>query len=234
MIFNVGPSGSKSVEIIADGTTYRYLDTEISNSYFKISPDGTTGWKLWIYASLEVKFNYLVNIDIFAVGKGGNGAGAGGSYEYGYYAGGGGAGGQVITRENVAVNIATAYSVVIGNDATTIEDLDISASRGGNASGRSGGSHVGTGADGGGGRYINDHTYPATNIGPDSGGGGFYAFGDRDFDGIQYANGGGGGDRTPESRGRVYSSQGSGGAGGCSSVGPTGGISGIVIMRNAS
>ena len=36
-------------------------------------------------------------------------------------------------------------------------------------------------AGGGGGRYINDHTYPATNIPPSSGGGGYYAFGEYEF-----------------------------------------------------
>lgn len=234
MIFNVGPSGSRSIEIIANGTSYRYIGTEISNQYFKISPDGNMGWKLWIYATVDIKFNYLVNVDIFAVGKGGNGASAGGSYEYGYYAGGGGSGGTVVTVRNASVNIAKAYSVVIGSEATTITDLGISAPRGGNGSGRNGGAGTGTNAHGGGGRYINDHTYPATNIPPDSGGGGYYAFGDSSFDGIQYANGGGGGDRTPESRGKVYSSRGSGGAGGCSGVGPTSGIDGIVCMRNAA
>ena len=233
MIFNIGPSGSRNIEITANGTTYRYIGTEISNSYFKISPNGTDGWKLWIYKSLSIKFKYLVKVDIFAVGKGGDGAGAGGNYEYGYYAGGGGGGGSIVTSKKTSVTINTSYAVSIGNDATTIEALGISAAKGGNASGRSGGSS--TTAGGGGGRYINDHTWPSpTNIGPDSGGGGKYAFGESSFDGVQYANGGGGGDRTPETRGVVYSSQGSGGAGGCSNVGPTSGKDGIVIMRNAS
>lgn len=232
MIFNIGPSGSRSIEIIANGTSYRYIGTEISNTYFKISPNGTDGWKLWIYKSVTIKFYYLLSVDIFAVGKGGNGAGAGGSFDYGYYAGGGGGGGSIVTVNNTSVNIASTYTVVIADEATTIAELGISASRGGSASGRSGGAS--TTASGGGGRYINDHTYPATNIGPSSGGGGVYAFGDSSFDGVQYANGGGGGDRTPESRGRVYTSNGSGGAGGCSSVGPTAGIDGIVIMRNSA
>ena len=59
MIFNVGPSGSRSIEIIANGTSYRYIGTEISNEYFKISPYGDMGWKLWIYATVDIKFNYF-------------------------------------------------------------------------------------------------------------------------------------------------------------------------------
>lgn len=235
MLINLGSSGGMGIEITADGTTYRYNGTEISNAYFKISPDGTTGWKLWIYSSVSIKFNYRVNVDICAVGKGGSGAGAGGSFEYGYYAGGGGGAGGMVTSLNTAVAIGTAYAVEITDSSTSIADLGISASRGGHASGRSGGSSGGGGTgSGGGGRYINDHTYPATNIPPSDGDAGKYAFNDSTFDGVRYGHGGCGGDRTPESRGYVHPERGSGGAGGCSGVGPTGGIDGIVCMRNAA
>ena len=222
------------ISVTVGSETYNYKGAEISNSNVKISPVGLTGWKMWLYTSCTVRFNRLPsNVDICAIGAGGNGASYGGSYEYGYYAGGGGGGGGVVNSTGRTLTTGTDYAVVVGSGASTIASLGISAAKGGNASGRSGGSSGGNSGSGGGGRYINDHTYPATNIGPGNGGGGVYAFGDSGFDGVKYANGGGGGDRTPEERGTVYSSCGSGGAGGCHGTGPTGGINGIVLMRSA-
>ena len=235
MIFNVGPSGSKNIEFVVDGTTYKYIGEEISNSSFKITPNGTNGWKIWIYTSLTIRFFYLATVDICAVGKGGSGGGASPGYptENG---GGGGGGGQVTNKTSQTLSPGVSYSVTIDNSSSKFGDI-VTAIKGYNASGRSGGSTGGGSGNGGSGAQSNDAAWPSpTYSGADSGGDGVYAFGDSTFDGVKYAHGGCGGE-TPGGgawRGTVYSWYGSGGAGGGTSYNyPTDGIAGIVMLRSA-
>ena len=236
MIFNLGPSGGRNIEIVAGGTSYRFTTDEISNSTFKVTPVGATGWKMWIYESCTVTFNFLnAPVDICAIGKGGSGGGASPGYptENG---GGGGGGGQVTNKLSQNLSTGVAYTVTINNSSSSFGSIAV-ANKGGNASGRSGGTSGGGSGNGGSGAQSNDAAWPyPTYSGAGSGGDGVYAFGDSSFDGVKYAHGGCGGE-TPgggADRGTIYTWKGSGGAGGGTSYNyPTAGIDGIVLLRSA-
>lgn len=232
MIFNLGPSGSRNIEFIANGTTYRYTGTEISNSYFKISPSGTNGWKMWIYASITIIFNYLATVDIWAIGKGGNGGASFHQTGGAYGGGGGGGGGQVVSVSGATMTVNFSYSVVVGSSGSSFGSI-VTAGNGGNGSSPNGGASGGGSGYGSSGEWVNDHSWPPSSGGGGDGGEGVYAFGDSSFDGVRYGHGGGGGHHSG-GRGASYAANGSGGAGaGGSSGSATAGIVGIVCLRSA-
>ena len=230
-------SAVPDITIKIGDNTYRYQGVEISQTGIKISPVGVSGWKFWMTASGTVTFNYLpTNIDICLVGPGGNGGSHWGSYEYGYGGGGGGGGGAVNRLLGQTLSVGVEYAVTI--DATSSVFSDIVTSVKGEGGGSGGGRSGGNSGNGSSGQWVNDHTYPPSSGGGGSGGGGVYAFTSdttpADFDGVKYANGGGGGTHSGGG-GTVYSSRGSGGAGGGSgNAGRTNGIDGILIMRNVA
>ena len=216
-----------------DTYTYKGAEIDISNKV-KASPltDVNSGWKMWLKTSASVKFKYLkTNVDMFAVGKGTGG----GYYRYispNDYAGGGGAGGQIVTKLNQVITVNTDYSFTVDSSGSSFSSI-ISAGVGGGASGGGGAATVDTG--------WSSPTHPQYSYSsPGDGGNGQYAFGDTSFDGTQYGHGGQGGDTNYAggSRGStsgVYANPGAGGAGGGqSNNNPTGGLNGILILRNAS
>ena len=226
------------ISVTIGDNTYNYNGAEIDETGIKISPIGITGWKFWMTTSGSVTFSYLpTNIDTCIIGKGGNGGGSWGSN--GYYGGGGGGGGGAVNRYTLSLNAG------IGHPVTTAVTIDCtgsyfgtlaSAGNGQNGGGPSGGNSGGGSADGNTGQWVNDHSYPPSSGGSSSAVAGVYAYGESDFDGVRYANGGGGGAHSGGGGGSYYTTPGSGGAGGGNpySGGRTLGITGILIMRNAT
>ena len=202
-----------------------------------MSPSGT-GWKAWIRASCTVTFKFLTTkVGICAVAKGGKGGVASPGYPS-ENAGGGGAGGSVVNATSQSISVGTGYTVTIA-DNSSFGGLAV-ASKGNDASGRSGGSGTSSSSAGGDGAISNDAAWPSpTYYGHGSGASGKYAFNDSSFDGVEYAHGGCGGETPGGGAGKgdttgVYANPGAGGAGAGTSAwtGWTYGITGIVLMRN--
>lgn len=228
------------IMILWSGGSATYKGAEINNNYARIAPVGTTGWKAWLKASCTVRFTFLkTKVDICAIGKGGSGGNASHPDNVTDEGGGGGEGGSVDTKSSQTLSVNTDYSVSIG-DTSTFGSI-ASASKGANASGRTGGGTSGTFRSGGNGA-ISVVTWQGTSHGyPGSGGGGTYAFGDSGFDGVVYSHGGQGGGvgydgLGPGSNTGVYANPGAGGGGGSMdpSSGPRSGQLGTVLMRNAA
>lgn len=220
------------IVVTSGSNTWTYKGATIDNSVVKITPNGT-GWKAWLRASCTVTFTYApTNVSFWGIGKGGSG-GARFSVTGGAYGGGGGGGGgQVVTATN-SISVGTAYTVTISSSGSYFGSI-ISAGNGENGGSPSGGASGGGSGNGSSGEWVNDHSYPPSSGGGGSGGEGVYAFSDSSFDGIRYGHGGGGGTHSGGS-GASYSAPGSGGAGqGGASGYATGGINGIICMRNAA
>ena len=222
-----------TISITANGTTYTYKGAEVSlDGYFKVSPVSTTGWKMWIYANVNVSFGRLpTKVDLCAVGKGT----AGGSYYYSSpndYAGAGGTGGTITNSLAQTLSTGVSYSAVVGSGSTSFGSI-VSASAGGGATGGGGAVTVDTGWSS---ATHNQYSYSSYGYGAS----GQYAFGDSTFDGTEYGHGGCGGDTNYGTGARgsttgVYANCGAGGAGGGqSNNSPTSGNAGILLLRSST
>ena len=221
-----------SITVKIGNDTYEYKGEAVEETYITILPVGITGWKFWMKASGTVTFNYLPStVDVCLVGPGANGGGCWGTGSSGYYGGGDGGGGGAVNRLlGRTLEAGVEYSVTI--DSTNSQLADILTSIKGGPGTKSGGNS----GSGGGGAWVNDHSYPPSSGARGNGGGGVFAFDNSAaFDGVKYANGGGGGYHSGGG-GVVYNTPGSGGAGGGHpyNTGLTSGLNGILIMRNAS
>ena len=210
------------ITVVIGDDTYTYNGVEINETGVKISPVGTTGWKMWMKATGTITFNSLnTNVDVCVVGKGAKGGNC--NFDGAkVYCGSGGSGGMVKNSFGQTLSVGQQYSASIG-DGTDFAGI-LSAGVGGGASGGGGGSTTPEGGPRAAG----------------SGREGSYAFGDSTFDGIKYGHGGGGGIIAyyGGGTGSRDSNPGAGGGGGGQvgqgSSSPSDGRVGIVLMRNAS
>lgn len=224
------------ISVTSGSDTWTYKGATVDNTVVKITPNGT-GWKAWIRASCSVTFTYIpTNVSFWGIGKGGNGSGA--FYDTdsasAYGGGSGGGGGQVNTVYNVTVSVNSGYTVTIGS--TTSFGGVMSCNAGGNGGRASGGSSGGGSGNGSPGQWVNDHSWPPSSGGGGNGGAGVNAFGDANFDGVEYGHGGGGGAHSSSTPGYHSTTPGSGGggAGHSGNYGRTDGNIGIICMKNAS
>lgn len=106
--------------------------------------DGTVDWELVLFQGGTLTFSRVVpSIDVFLVAPGANGkGGVSGSNTYNAYGGAGGAGGEAKTFSGISVSPGVVYSVTVGNTGEVTTAFNKTVTRGGGASGGSGGSQV--------------------------------------------------------------------------------------------
>ena len=229
MIIDIGATAPVRpiMTFIVGNATYQYTGADLTVAdKFKITNNGTKGWKMWIYDSLTFVFNILtVPVEICAIGHGGNAD----SGDYENYPGhatawSGGNGGEMLSMkttdsgfvrlqsgDKVSVTIGDSTSVIVQRGNTNIKTLTPT---------------TGGGAESGWGAEMNDGDVTREASG---GSNGSYAFGDSTFDGVRYAPGGGSGsfgNNMPGASGNTAGAAGAGGHGGGQS-----GKKGIVLMR---
>jgi len=229
-------------------TEYRYTGTDIDiTGKLKLTADGTSGWKMWVYDSLNFTFNFIASkIDICAVGHGAVGNRGTTTSDSDGVGGPGGKGGQVINELNYT-DVRSGDQFVInifdnaGNpDQQSTESQTIVTQKRDNAVLKTWSPTTGGGANGGVGLWwVNGGIERDSTSGAD----GTYAFNDSTFDNIKYAPGGGGGTftqahdpGTPEwmPTGATVDALGCGGGGAMGTnwrIPPGQGKKGVVLMR---